>query len=197
MPAVLAALRRHIGKTAKIHTPKQLCADPPIWLLKFDPAPVADKALLAFVAGLPEVALAQHDHHLSLRATFPDGPLFPAQWQWHNDGVNGAVADADVDAPEAWEISSGGVTPDGDTIFVAVIDDGVRLRHPDLAPNLWRNHGGIPNNQVDDDNNGYTDDYYGWNTALENGQADLGFHGTQVAGILAARGGWQRNRRGR
>lgn len=189
MPAVLAALRCHAGKTAKIHTPKQLCADPPIWLLKFDPAPAADKALLAFVAGLPGVALAQHDHHLSLRATFPDDPLFPAQWQWHNDGVNGTVADADVDAPEAWEISSGGVTPDGDTIVVAVIDDGVRLRHPDLAPNLWRNHGEIPNNHVDDDDNGYTDDYYGWNTAFENGQVDLGFHGTQVAGILAARGG--------
>lgn len=184
----LSHLRYYKGIATGLNPEEQLSADPPIWLLESDPSQVPDKLMLEQLKSLPDVVLAQHNHYLKARHTFPDDPLFPQQWPWHNNGDNGGLSDADVDAPEAWEWSSGSVTPHGDTIVVAVIDDGLRINHPDLAPNLWRNHGEIPNNHLDDDDNGYIDDYFGWNTALSNGHINLGFHGTQVAGILAARG---------
>lgn len=75
----------------------------------------------------------------------------------------------------------------GNNLVVAVIDDGVWLQHPDLVGTSWINSDESPNNEKDDDNNGYIDDYYGWNF-LDNNQ-DLttkGSHGTAVAGIIAA-----------
>lgn len=47
-------------------------------------------------------------------------------------------------------------------VIVAVIDGGVDVMHPDLVANVWTNKGEVPNNGVDDDNNGYIDDFYGW-----------------------------------
>lgn len=51
----------------------------------------------------------------------------------------------------------------GKEIVVAVIDAGVDVNHEDLAGKIWTNHAEIPNNNIDDDNNGYIDDYMGWN----------------------------------
>ena len=75
----------------------------------------------------------------------------------HNTGQNGGTIDADIDAIEAWDISTGGVTPLGDTIVVAIVDGGMLLTHADLIPNLWTNWEEIPGNGIDDDNNGYID----------------------------------------
>jgi len=52
---------------------------------------------------------------------------------------------------------------EGEGVVVAIIDDGVWLQHPDLIGSNWSNINEIPNNSIDDDNNGYIDDYYGWN----------------------------------
>lgn len=72
-------------------------------------------------------------------------------------------------------------------IKVAVIDTGINYLHPDLQNNLAANTKEIPDNGIDDDNNGYIDDYYGWNAALKNGNPmDKFFHGTHVAGIIGA-----------
>lgn len=84
---------------------------------------------------------------------------------------------------QAWQVTQG--RPE---IVVAVIDTGVDLNHPDLAPNLWRNQAeanGVAG--VDDDHNGYVDDVYGWDFANNrpNAQDDNG-HGTHVAGTIAA-----------
>jgi subtilisin family serine protease len=73
-------------------------------------------------------------------------------------------------------------------IIVAIIDSGVDYTHKDLAPYMWHNPGEIPNNGIDDDNNGFVDDYYGYDFANNkaNPMADdqHAYHGTHVAGIV-------------
>jgi len=118
----------------------------------------------------------------------PNDPFFSQQWGLNNTGqsIRGKIGtpDADIDAIEAWDITTG-----SSDIVVAVIDTGVDYNHPDLSQNIWINTGEIPNNGVDDDNNGYIDDYYGYNFVDENGNPmdDVG-HGTHVAGIIGAIG---------
>jgi subtilisin family serine protease len=136
----------------------------------------------------PWVKHAQLDHRLTRRQTFPDDPQFPSQWNLHNTGQTGGAFDADIDAPEAWDLSSGGVTPLGDTIVVAVVDGGCLITHPDLALNIWTNWGEIPDNGIDDDENGYIDDVHGWNAYDSNGNIPVDGHGTHVSGIVGARG---------
>ncbi len=92
-----------------------------------------------------------------------------------------------------WENSIGGIDKNGDTVVVAVIDDGVDTSHEDLIPNLWVNRNEIPYNGIDDDNNGFRDDYRGWNGGdqspfIFNGESIIDGHGTCVAGVLGAKG---------
>ena len=72
-------------------------------------------------------------------------------------------------------------------IKVAIIDTGINYLHPDLQNNLAINYKEIPNNGIDDDGNGYVDDYLGWNAADNNGDPMDNFnHGTHIAGIIGA-----------
>ncbi len=95
----------------------------------------------------------------------PGDPDFAKQWGFRNTGqtVQGVpgVADADIDATEAWQLEQGQTNP----VTVAVIDSGVDLSHPDLQGKLWVNSDESPTNGLDDDDNGYVDDYYGYNWA--------------------------------
>ena len=122
------------------------------------------------------------------RRNIPDDAQFNQQWALQNTGQSGGTIDADIDAPEAWDLSTGGVTPLGDTIVVAIVDGGMLLTHADLLPNLWTNWGEIPGNGIDDDNNGYIDDIHGWNAYSSNGSIPSDGHGTHVAGIVGAKG---------
>ena len=122
------------------------------------------------------------------RRNIPDDAQFNQQWALQNTGQSGGTIDADIDAPEAWDLSTGGVTPLGDTIVVAIVDGGMLLTHADLIPNLWTNWGEIPGNGIDDDNNGYIDDIHGWNAYSSNGSIPSDGHGTHVAGIIGAKG---------
>ncbi|MCB0680027.1 MAG: S8 family serine peptidase, partial [Saprospiraceae bacterium] len=100
----------------------------------------------------------------------------------------GGLPDADIDATEAWDHTTGGLTPAGDTIVVAVIDDGTDPDHPDLAANLWRNYAEIPYNNIDDDDNGYIDDHWGWNVSAGIDLVQFGSHGVKVSGLIGAVG---------
>lgn len=111
----------------------------------------------------------------SWRGGEPDDPLYPDQWNLQA-----------IMAPEAWEIARGGVTSLGDTIVIAVMDSGCQIDHPDLYPNIWVNRSEIPGNGIDDDGNGYIDDYYGLNITTGNDQHNATNHGTQVIGAAGA-----------
>ena len=122
----------------------------------------------------------------------PDNARFNVQWGMDNQGqlipdgnnqfVRG-VADADIDAPEAWDMTTG-----DRNILIAVIDTGIDRQHPDLNPNLWQNPGEAVNG-VDDDGNGYVDDFYGWDFAQDDNLPDDGNgHGTYMSSIIGARG---------
>lgn len=111
----------------------------------------------------------------------PNDPSYSQQYALHNTGQTGGIADADIDAPEAWDLGDGDAS-----VIVAVLDSGTEITHNDLNDNQWRNLAD-PVNGVDDDNNGYTDDIDGWDFANNNRFVDGPFsHGSLVAGIVAA-----------
>ena len=120
-------------------------------------------------------------------STSPNDPRFTNGDQWHlnNFGQAGGLADADIDAPEAWSIRNS-----ASNIVVAVVDSGIRSSHQDLTNTLWINPGEIAGNGVDDDANGFVDDVHGMNAVgagSGNPNDDFG-HGTHVAGVIGATG---------
>lgn len=160
-----------------------------IYKFTFDYAQIHELDFLAELKNHPDVLFAQFNHVLTKRQTIPDDPQFVNQWQYINTGQSGGLMGADLDMDLAWDNTTGGLTPNGDTIVICVIDDEFNLSHPDLVDNLWRNHDEIPDNGVDDDMNGYVDDYLGWDVRSESDEfSSFGGHGTSVAGIVGAKG---------
>ena len=133
------------------------------------------------------VVIVQFDHSFEWRNTIPNDSLFGEQWSLMNTGQGGITEDADIDAELAWEKTTGGVNLNGDTLVVAVVDGAFALDHPDM--NYWKNSGEIPENGIDDDENGYIDDYDGWNAYNSNGDLSAtSNHGAHVSGIIGAIG---------
>lgn len=119
----------------------------------------------------------------------PNDINFPLQWQLRNTGQSGGVIGADINILDAWDVTTGGLTALGDTIVVCIIDDGLDFLHPDMKENIWINHLEIPDDGIDNDSNGYVDDYSGWNVLLQNDDITIdASHGTPVAGIVGAVG---------
>jgi len=129
--------------------------------------------------------------------TIPNDPYFKHQWALHQDLVQD-YPDVDINGPEAWDLvrtqfklrleeGQGRHLPK--PIIIAVIDSGVDYNHEDLKGKMWRNPHEIPNNGIDDDNNGYIDDIHGVDIVNEDGDPmddDPFSHGTHVAGVIAA-----------
>lgn len=89
-----------------------------------------------------------------------------------------------IGAETVWDRTTG-----NPNFVVGVIDSGVDYTHPDLAANMWTNPGEVAGDRLDNDNNGYVDDIYGWDFANDdNDPMDEDGHGTHVAGTLGAVG---------
>lgn len=107
----------------------------------------------------------------------PNDPQWDRQWNLLK-----------IQAPEAWEITTGGLSPNGDTIVVAVLDLGTEVSQEDLMGNFFINRQEIPSNGVDDDNNGWIDDVTGIITTPNTFVHPRTSHGVACAAAIGARG---------
>ena len=151
-----------------------------IFLVKLAPEFAVDAALRE-LEGYSELRWAQADHYMNMRLT-PNDPQFGSQWDMNQ------ASDADIDAPQAWDITTGGTDQGGDPIVVAVVDGGCQITHTDLAANIWVNSNETPGNGQDDDGNTYIDDVNGWDAYSDDGSIPVNDHGTHVSGTVGARG---------
>lgn len=126
------------------------------------------------------IVLVQENYLLERRGqTFPNDFV---DWPMHNTGQSGGTPDADIDAPEAWSITQGGVNSSGDTVVIAVVDELFNLFSGDV--DYWINRQEIAGNGIDDDNNGYVDDRHGWDAFADSAVTPGLGHGHYVASTL-------------
>ena len=142
----------------------------------------------------PRVDFAQPN----FRYTSNTEPLESKLWGLNNTGQTPeanysgpGAADVDINAPEAWATTTG-----DSSVVVGIIDTGIDIGHSDLVGATWTNPGEIQNNGIDDDANGFIDDVHGWDflnndasvydAVTCSGGEDEDFHGTHVAGTIAA-----------
>lgn len=131
----------------------------------------------------PHVFYAEPNYIVEALAV-PNDPRFGELWGLHNSGQLGGTPDADIDAPEAWDITTG-----SSSVVVTVIDTGIDYNHQDLSVNMFRNMADCNNNGIDDDGNGFIDDCYGIDVANNDSDPmDDHDHGTHVAGTMGALG---------
>ncbi|OFX30838.1 MAG: hypothetical protein A2X08_12500 [Bacteroidetes bacterium GWA2_32_17] len=145
-----------------------------IWLFQYDLQTITPDSCLMLIKSSNLVKTAQFNHYIFTNAV-PNDPGFSNQW-----GMN------KIKAPDAWNITTGGTTVQNDQIVIAIVDDGFDINHEDI--DFWKNNAEIPGNNIDDDGNGYVDDYDGWNAYNNNGTITSANHGTHVSGIAGAKG---------
>jgi PKD repeat protein len=129
------------------------------------------------------ILFAGPTYQIKLMVT-PNDTDFSKLYGMHNTGQTGGTSDADIDAPEAWDKTTGSTD-----LIVAIIDTGINYNHEDLAANMWKNPGETAGNNKDDDGNGYVDDIYGFNSITNTGNPlDDNNHGSHCAGSIGGVG---------
>lgn len=151
------------------------------------PANLSVEAAIEAIQRVPIVEYAVPNGLYYIDVT-PNDPQYNEMWGLENTGQTGGTPDADIDMPEAWDITTG-----DSSVVVAVIDSGADLDHEDLAANLWTNPGEVPGNGIDDDGNGFVDDIHGWDFSSNDNDPDdtvaaCQGHGTHTAGTIGAVG---------
>ncbi len=147
-----------------------------IHLLEFAPAQTAEAVLATWLEQQAEVRLQQPNYQLDFRSS-PNDPEYDHQWGPERIGLT-----------DVWPDGRGGVTANGDTIVIAILDSGFDLSHEDLAGNIWANPHEVAGDGLDNDNNGYVDDMNGWDFRSDSPDIAYDDHGLQVSGVLAAKG---------
>jgi hypothetical protein len=157
---------------------KTVAPDWHIYLVGYDAQQMNAETAIAQMRKIPGVITVQQNHRAPDRSVEPNDP----NWLQQDDMTL-------IETPKAWGSSTGGLTPAGDTIVVAVLEKGILFSHPDLAPNRWYNYHEIPDNGIDDDNNGYVDDFRGWDPRTKKDDTGTNAnHGTAITGIIGAKG---------
>jgi hypothetical protein len=148
-------------------------------LLHFDKNKTPQSDLITELQKHPNVVNIQENHLTTYRndEKTPHDSLYSKQWSMDI-----------IKSPSAWFKTTGGLTALGDTIVVGLIDEGTDFSHEDLQGNLWFNTAEIPNDGIDNDNNGFIDDYRGWSFSDNNDNHPPTDHGTASAGIIGAKG---------
>ncbi|MFU2512232.1 S8 family serine peptidase [Pseudoalteromonas sp. ASV78] len=152
-------------------------------LAKFEVTGMSTKQAIKLLQTHAAIEYVEPDYRVSIAST-PNDPDFSKLWGLHNEGQSSGTADADIDALEAWSITTG-----GKDVVIGVIDTGVDHSHSDLLANMWVNPDEIAGDGIDNDGNGYIDDVHGINAITNVGDPmdDQG-HGTHVSGTIGATG---------
>lgn len=171
---VLADLSAELGTSVAIK--RTLSPSLHIFLLSFDAVGDVPQRLLDALLKRKEVVAAQWNYPVEWRTT-PNDPEYDQQWTLERIGL-----------PTVWDVTRGGLSANGDTIVVAVLDSGFDPTHEDLRDNVWHNPFETPGDGIDNDQNGFVDDLNGWNFFENSPTQTVFFHGHSVAGIIGAKG---------
>lgn len=171
------SFERNFGKALNLEGWQLLSPTLHLYKYQWESDEPMEEVRLKLANELQEVKLIGKNYRSQPRSVIPNDMSFVNQW-YHPI----------IQSPQAWIHGRGGISPNGDTVVIALLEEGnVDYNHEDLVDVRWINRAEIPNNGIDDDGNGYIDDYLGLNArTLRDNNVNIFNHATHIAGILGA-----------
>lgn len=147
-------------------------------ILSFDSAKETLEDVLLKLNAEVDIEYAEPDYIRKISTAPEAEPYYRYLWGLKNT----TRAGIDINVESAWNVTQG-----NENVVVGILDSGIDFNHIDIKPNIWTNIKEIPNNGIDDDSNGYIDDFYGWDFLYNNNNSfDSNGHGSHIAGTIAA-----------